>query len=83
MSMTAQRIATSSTLFQSVSPATVNNLLNVVTDTVQQAHHYHQPVQLDGPFACTAKISPVSVKHIFEHNLTISNGTFLEQCSIA
>ena len=44
----------------SVSESSDSEQLNLVTDPVQPAHY------------CTVKISPVSVKHIFEHNLTIS-----------
>ena len=61
----------------SVSPATMNNLLDLVTDPIQPAHHCYQPVQSDRPFACTAKISPVStflsmIRQFHEHNWHIS-----------
>ena len=34
-------------VFQSASPETVNNLLNLVADPVPPSHHCHQPVQSD------------------------------------
>ena len=54
-STTAQRMAIgtlslSATSHVSASPATMNNLLNLVTDPVQPAHHCYQP-QSDRPFA--------------------------------
>ena len=69
-----------STSHVSASPATMNNLLNLLTDPVQPAHHCYQPVQSNRLFGkCALQKAAQCQLSTF---LSI-NCTFLEQCSIA